>query len=276
MIDANLPGCFAVLGHPIGHSKSPVMHNAAFERLGEPHRYFAFDVAPAELREAIAGARALGLRGLNLTVPHKQSVVDFVDHLAPEARRIGAVNTLVPRPDGWWGHSTDGAGFLAALAELPVAFPARAVVLGGGGASRSVVDALLHADPPCEVTWVSREPQRLPAWPGVVRIDYGELAAVMAAATLLVNGTTVGMKHGAADFPVALPLRSLPAGAAVVDIVYPRPPGGLLDRAADLGLATQDGLPMLLWQGVRAQELWRGGPMPPLALAAMRRALGMD
>lgn len=265
--------CFAVLGDPIGHSKSPAMHNAAYAALGLPHRYHAFAVAPTALETALAGARALGLGGLNLTVPHKQAAVALVDRRAPEVERIGALNTIVIRDGLLWGHSTDGDGFLAGLAELDFAAPRRAVVLGGGGASRSVVDALLHHAPPVEVAWIGRDPSALPAWPGVARHPYDALPALLPTCDLLVNGTTVGMTGGPASFPIELPLAAMPRGAAVVDIVYRDAPTALLEQAARCGLMHQNGLPMLLWQGVRAQELWRGEPLPALVVEAMRRAL---
>lgn len=275
---STLPRCFAVWGDPIGHSKSPRMHNAAFDALGQAHRYLAFRVRPGELSDAVKGIRALGFGGVNLTVPHKQAVLPLLDGLSPEAERIGAVNTLVPRDDGsWWGYSTDGAGFMAGLEQLRAegggAAPEHVVVLGGGGASRAVVDALVHASPRCHVTWVSRDPSRLPAWPSCTRASYDALATALERSTLVVNGTTVGMRGGPTALPVALPFGRMPMGSMAVDLVYPRPPGGLLDRAQEAGLATQDGLPMLLWQGVRAQELWQGRSLSEAAIAAMASAL---
>lgn len=265
--------CFAVFGDPVAHSKSPAMHNAAFEVLGVPHRYHAFRVRATELPAAIAGARAMGLGGVNLTVPHKQAALALVDHHAPEVRRLGAINTLVRRETGLWGHSTDGAGFLAALGEIERPPPSAAVVLGGGGAARAIVDALLHRGDSCQVYWVSRHTSELPAWPGVERHGYAALPRLCERAELLVNATSVGMQGGASNFPVEIPLAALPSAAMVIDIVYPRPPRGLLARAEGLGLAVQDGLPMLLWQGVRAQELWRGEALPAVAIKAMRAAL---
>lgn len=263
---------FGVLGDPIGHSRSPAMHEAAFAVLGLPHRYFAFHVRPAELPAALEGARALGLGGLNLTVPHKQAACALVDVLSPEAARIGAVNTIVRQGRRLEGHNTDGAGFWAGLQQLPGSPVSRAVVLGSGGASRAVVDAVRHLGR-AEVTWVSRRPQRVPAGPWRAA-GWDELARVLVDAELLVNATTVGMKEGPRAFPVPLPLHRLAAGARVVDLVYPRPVGGLLDQAEAAGLAVQDGLPMLLWQGVRALEQWLAMSVPGSVVEAMRSAIG--
>lgn len=262
---------FGVLGDPVGHSRSPAMHGAAFAELALPHRYFAFHVRPADLRAALEGARALGLGGLNLTVPHKRAACALVDELSPEAERIGAVNTVVIEGGRLRGHNTDGAGFWAALGELRGSAPERAVVLGSGGAARAVIDALSH-EAATEITWVSRRPQGLPEGPWRAA-GWDALADALEGAALLVNATTVGMSGGPSSFPAPLPLGSLAPGARVVDLVYPRPAGGLLDAAAAAGLPHQDGLPMLLWQGVRALEEWLAMSLPPEVVEAMRAAI---
>ncbi|MBX7078842.1 MAG: shikimate dehydrogenase [Nannocystaceae bacterium] len=272
--NANDPGrCFGVFGDPVGHSRSPDMLNAAFAAMGMPHRYFAFHVRPHALANALAGARAMGLGGLNLTVPHKRAAVAHMDRLAPEAARIGAINTVLIRRGELIGHNTDGAGFLDALAELGGNPPRHAVVLGGGGAARSVVDGLRHGETAAEVVWVSREPARLPALDGVARCGYGDLGEALAGCELLVNATTVGMRGGPERFASPLPLERLRRGTRVVDLVYPRAPGGLLDEADNVHARTQDGLATLLWQGVRALELWLGIALPASVVATMRRAL---
>lgn len=265
--------CFGVFGDPVGHSRSPDMHNAAFAALGLPHRYFAFHVRPHALANALAGARGMGLGGLNLTVPHKRAAVAHMDRLSPEAARTGAINTVLIRRGELVGHNTDGPGFLDALAELGGAPPKHAVVLGGGGAARSVIDALRHGGSVCDVIWVSREPNRLPALDGVARCGYADLAEAVATCELLVNATTVGMKGGPEQFVTPLPIDRLCEGARVVDLVYPRVAGGWLDESARRGARTQDGLATLLWQGVRALELWLGIALPASVVATMRRSL---
>lgn len=263
---------FGVLGDPVAHSRSPAMHGAAFDLLGLPHRYFAFHVTPAALPAALAGAKALGLGGLNLTVPHKQAAVALMDALAPEAVRIGAVNTVCLEAGRLVGRNTDGPGFLAGLRELPGAEPTHAVVLGAGGAARAVVDALVH-EARAEVGWVSRDPGGLP--PGPWRpLGWDALAERLPAVDLLVNATTVGMSGGPAAFPVPVAVERLPAGARVVDLVYPAPAGGLVAAARACGRAAQDGLPMLLWQGVRALEEWLAMSLDPAVVQAMRAAIG--
>lgn len=268
---SELPRCFGVLGDPIAHSRSPVMHQAAFAEMALPHRYLAFRVPPGELGSALEGARALGFGGLNLTVPLKQAALEHLDGLDEGARRIGAVNTVVLGPDGMVGHNTDGRGFIRALELLDPAPPTRAVILGAGGASLAVVDSLRHTFPSMEIAWASRRPVEDPR--GCTPIDYDGVAPALEGADLLVNTTTVGMSGGPADFPVPIPVEAMAATSRVVDLVYPRPAGGLLDRAAAQGHRVQDGLPMLLWQGVFALELWLDRTLPEAAVTAMDRAL---
>lgn len=265
-----LPRCFGVLGHPIGHSRSPAMHAAAFAALGLPHRYLAFDVAPPGLQDALRGAAALGFGGLNLTVPLKQHAVELMDVLSPEAAAIGAVNTVCFSSEGLVGHNTDGEGFVE---SLPLGVPTRAVVLGGGGASRAVVHALVQHG--AKVQWVSRHPEQLPAWDGVEPAGYETVDAALEQAGLLVNGTTVGMVGGAHRFPVPLDVNRLPSDAAVADLVYPAPADGLVAGARARGLKAQDGRPMLWGQGVLALERWLGAPLTDAARLAMRSAIGL-
>jgi shikimate dehydrogenase len=262
---------FGVLGDPVAHSRSPAMHAAAFAALGLPHRYFAFHVTPAALPAALAGARALGLGGLNLTVPHKQAAVPCMDALASAAARIGAVNTVCFAGGRMIGHNTDGVGFLAGLRELPGGGPAEAVVMGSGGAARAVVDALCH-EARAAVAWVGREPSALPGGPWRAA-GYEALPQLLGGADLLVNATTVGMAGGPTTFPRPVPLERLPAGARVVDLVYPAPAEGLVAAAAARGLPAQDGRPMLLWQGVRALEEWLAMSVPVEVVQAMRAAI---
>lgn len=289
----NLPRCFGVFGDPIGHSRSPIMHNAAFAALGLPHRYMPFEVSTGRLGEAARGAAALGFGGVNLTTPLKRAASSLCDHLSETAARIGAVNTLrfVRNLESGaveiHGHNTDSRGFLDALDELPQDPPLRhATILGAGGASLAVADALLGAFPELELTWVSRRPAQVrnlerPGMDGILGIP-GAAQRIHACSwkalpaprgQLLVNTTIVGLAGGPQDFPVDIDLSALEPGARVIDIVYPRPEGGLLDRAAAGGFVGQDGLAMLLWQGVRALELWLDLVLPDPVIEAMRRAL---
>lgn len=283
----SLPRCFGVLGDPVAHSRSPAMHAAAFASLGLSHHYVAFHVPPAQLGQAIGGARALGFGGLNLTVPHKQRALAHVDRLGEAARRIGAVNTLVFTNAAVVGENTDGVGFAAAIRELdassvtaPVTAPVTtATVLGAGGAALAVIDAVVHEllAPGGRLRWVTRDPEALGPvlaarpWLAGVVVPAAYASGAERGAELLVNCTTVGMPGGPTDFPAPLGLAWLAPRARVVDLVYPR--SALLEQAAALGHRTQDGLPMLLWQGVRALERWLDRDIPAATVAAMRAAL---
>ena len=256
------------------------MHSAAFASLGLPHHYVAFHVPPAQLARAIAGARALGLGGLNLTVPHKQRALEHVDRRTEAARRIGAVNTLIFTEAAIVGDNTDGVGFAAAVRELEGPPVTTATVLGAGGAALAVVDAIVHEllAPGGRLLWVTREPAALAPvlaarpWLAGVVTPAAYATGAERGAGLLVNCTTVGMRGGPTDFPAPLELARLAPRARVIDLVYPR--SGLLEQAAALGHRTQDGLPMLLWQGVRALERWLDLDVPEATVAAMRAALG--
>lgn len=253
------PARVVLLAHPAAHSLSPRMHDAAFAAAGVPARYAALDVPPAELAAAVARLRAAPYLGANVSVPHKEAVARLVDELTGAARAVGAVNTVVRHGARLVGHNTDAPGFLRGLAELGFD-PAGAgcLVLGAGGAARAVVWALLGAG--ARVVVVNR--------------DAPTAAPHLPAARLLVNTTSVGMAGG--PDPDGLPLltpaqlAALPAGAGVVDLVYRPALTPLLRAAAARGHATQNGLPMLLWQGALAFEAWTGRPAPA---AVMREAL---
>ncbi len=266
------PRVFAVLGDPVAHSKSPAMHGAAFDALGLPHRYVALRVPASGLAAALDGVRALGLAGVNLTVPHKEAACALVDALDDLARKVGAVNTIAVEGTTLRGTNTDVGGFADALAELDPVPPKRAVVLGGGGASRAIVAALDEAG--AQVTWISRRPAALVPLGRAQPRSWFQLDEALAGADTLVNATTVGMAGGPSEFPRPIALQAMAAGARVVDAVYPRAVGGLLDRAEAAGHRTQDGRPMLLWQGVRALKVWLDCDIPAPVVAAMRATLG--
>ncbi len=263
-----------LLAHPVGHSLSPVMHAAAYRHLGIDARYLALDVAPEALEGAVQGLRRPDVAGANVTIPHKQAVIPWLDGLTEAARRVGAVNTVVPSGGRLIGDNTDGEGFLRALDELGVA-PAglAAVVLGAGGAARAVALALLGAG--TEVALYNRgraRAERLAtelAPAGGIRVLAAEaLPEAVAAAGLLVQATPVGME-GVAEGISPLPDGVLPEAGAVVDLVYRPRRTALLTAARAAGLTVQDGLPMLVHQGALALERWFGVAAP---VEVMRRA----
>ncbi|MFA4945575.1 MAG: shikimate dehydrogenase [Lentisphaeria bacterium] len=270
---------YAVLGFPVGHSLSPCMHNAAFAALGLDAAYEAIEVAPAELPAVFARLRREGYGGWNCTVPHKEAAATLVDEVAPEARRIGSVNTVVCRDGRLTGHSTDGYGLLAAAREAFAFAPpgARVAIVGCGGAGRAAAFALAGAGV-ARLLLLNRTPERAAelarelacheprcqvAAAGLA--DAAALAAALAGIELLVQATSLGLKPGD---PAPLPAAAIPAGCAVLDMIYRDTP--LLRAAAAHGCRTADGLGMLLHQGARSFRLWTGREAP---LEIMRAAL---
>jgi shikimate dehydrogenase len=265
-----------VLGYPVRHSLSPAMHNAAFRALGLNGVYLAFEVAPDRLAQAIAGMRGLGIRGLNLTIPHKEAVIPLLDGLTDAARHIGAVNTLFWDGERLVGDNTDAEGFLRALYEAGVNPAGQTVlVLGAGGAARAVVYALRQQG--CTVWLANRSRERAEALAaafgcaGILPLERDALTQVAAHADGLVNCTSLGMEPHADTTP-PVPAEALPVGAWVCDLVYRPLQTRLLQAAAARGLTTIDGLGMLVHQGALAFERWTGSPAPVAILAQAARA----
>lgn len=256
-----------MLGDPVRHSMSPAIFDAAFDEVGLDWCYVAFEVAPADLRAAVAGAAALGVRGLNITTPHKAAMVGVVDQLTPRAAALAAVNCVSFRDGEVLGDNTDGQGFVDALAWDGVDLAGRrVVVLGAGGAARAIVAACADAGAG-EVVVVNRSAERAVVAAGLAgaagRVgDAGDVSA----AQVVVNATSVGF--GDPD-GIAIDPDSLSAGQVVVDVVYHPLRTRLLAEAERRGARPVDGLGMLVGQAAVAFERWTGEPAP---VQVMRRA----
>jgi shikimate dehydrogenase len=255
-----------VIGHPIVHSLSPGMHNASFAATGLDYAYVPLDVSPESLPEAVAGLRALGFRGFNVTMPHKENILPLLDELEEPAVLTGAVNTVVAEAGLLRGTNTDGSGFVEAGAEAGVAFDAARVVLLGAGGAAAAIGAAVLAERCSELSIVNRTRARAErlrerlqnAYPGaaVTVHEAGEEVEAARRADVVVNATYLGMERGD---PLPLPARALQAVSTVCDAVYRR--GGetdLVRTAREKGLRTVSGGRMLLYQGVQAQRLWTG------------------
>lgn len=253
----------AVIGHPIAHSRSPRLHGYWLGEYGINGQYVPMDVAPEDLEAVIKVMPKMGYVGANVTIPHKEAVMGFVDHLTDSAKAIGAVNTLVFQDDGTvLGDNTDGYGFIENLKQGAPEWKANsgaAMVLGAGGAARAIVFSLLQAGVP-KVLISNRTKSRAET----LRSDFGERVEVVdwenAAASLvdvvtLVNTTSLGMVGKA---PLELSLDALSDQATVTDIVYNPLETDLLVRAREKGCSTVDGLGMLLHQAVPGFEAWFG------------------
>jgi shikimate dehydrogenase len=258
-----------VIGDPVRHSLSPAIHNAAFAALGLDWVYVAFPVPRGRGAAAVAAARDLGLAGLNVTMPHKEDVAAACDDLTPDAAALRSVNTVVSRPGGrMLGDSTDGPGFLAALAEEGIAVGGRrTLVLGAGGAARAVVLALGRAGASVVVAARRLEAAAAAALlaPSGRPVALEAVDGEVGGADLVVNATPLGM---AGEGP-PLDAARLRPGQVVVDLVYHPVETPLLAAARATGARTSNGLGMLVHQAARAFSLWTGAEAP---LATMRQA----
>ncbi len=268
-----------VIGSPVAHSLSPLLHASAFAALGLAGRWrsFAFEVAPGEAAGALEAMRAAGIRGLSVTMPHKAAVAALVDECSDTARRLDAVNCVSNREGSLSGTNTDGEGFLAALARGAGFDPAgrRCLVVGAGGAARAVILALAERGA-AGVAIVNRTPERafeaarLAGRAGsVVTLTDGSVAEAVGAADLVVNATPVGMAGGAPAGEWLVAPGLLGAGQVAADLVYAPRPTQWLAEAAATGATVLDGLGMLVHQAAAQLALWTGLEPP---VAAMWRA----
>jgi shikimate dehydrogenase len=270
-----------LIGWPVEHSISPSMHNAAFREMGIDWHYQLLPTPAEQLESTLAGLEEEGYRGVNVTVPHKQAVIPYLDRVADAVRGIGAVNTIVVSRGELVGHNTDGDGFLQALQEEGLEPQGkRALVLGAGGAARAVVYSLAQAG--CSVTLHNRTAERAQVLAAQMR-DLGVGAPVTAVdrigeitdtdgglsrLDLLVNATALGMSPATSRSPWPEG-RPIPRHWAVFDLVYNPKETRLLAQARSSGAQAIGGSGMLVHQGALALELWTG-QTPPVDV--MRRA----
>lgn len=267
-----------VIGSPVAHSRSPVLHGYWLRRYGIKGHYIPMDVGHADLAEALRLLPRLGFVGLNVTIPHKEAILDLADTVTDRAALIGAANTLVFRKDGKvWADNTDGTGFIANLRQhAPHWHPGSgpAAVLGAGGAARAVVAALIEAGVP-EIRLANRTRARAEALRSdlgakVVVHDWVKAANMLEGAATVVNTTALGMV-GKPDFRV--PLDGLDRSAIVTDLVYTPLRTQLLIEAEHMGCTVVDGLGMLLHQAAPGFERWFG-QKPEVDEATRRAVLG--
>lgn len=268
----------AVLGHPVHHSLSPHIHNAALQAQGLDIVYLAFDVPPARLSAAIEGLRAIRALGANITVPHKEVVPALLDDVDPTAARVGAVNTIVQRDGRLSGYNTDIEGFRDALrSQLPSgAEDRRCLVVGAGGAARAVVAALI-AERAAAVAIFNRTSTRADALCAAARswgarscgvVTEEALPKAVESADIVVNATTVGLDPASKEVP--FPVDTVTCEQVVLDLVYGPAPTPLVRHALERGASAIDGREMLLRQAASSYRLWTGLEAP---LEVMRAAL---
>lgn len=270
----------ALIGSPVRHSLSPVIHRAGFDAARVDWAYVAFDVAPGRAGDALAAVRVLGIAGLSVTMPHKDDVAAAVDRLDPAARALGSVNTVSWDGDQLVGSSTDGAGFVASLAAARVQVRgARVAVIGAGGAARSVIDALARGGA-AESTVLNRTEERARRAASLTPAASVGTVADVARADLVVNATSVGMgvdpdRSGPGDMPCDPDL--LHDGQVVADLVYHPLETAWLRAARRRGCTVVDGLGMLVHQAALQQQRWLGiAPDVGVLRAAAEAALTTD
>ena len=271
-----------ILGWPLDHTLSPALHSAAFRQMGLDWTYLVWPVAPESLGDAIRGVQALGALGANVTMPHKESVIEYLDEISGDARAVGAVNTIQRLGDRLIGHNTDVDGFrefLGGDAGVDVA-GCRVLVLGAGGAARAVVKAVddLGAD---AIVIAARQAERgvkLVELAGRDRasvVSWDEAAATAAGFDVVVNATPVGTREGD-----PLPGVDWSPRHVVVDLVYDPPSTALVGRARAGGAQAWGGLGMLVHQAAASFQIWTGQdpPLETMSAAAIHsiggRALG--
>lgn len=279
-----MPQRLGIIGHPIGHSISPVFQQAALDVIGFEGTYEPWDVAPEEVGKFVAGLRAPGTLGINVTVPHKEAVIPFLDEVDDWASTAGAVNTIVNHEGRLTGHNTDGIGFLRALREGANFDPSgrSVLVLGAGGSARGVVYALARAGI-AQLYIANRTVERAMRLASI-SIESGVAAealtlpdapSVAGEVALIVNCTSMGMVHGPDETGTPLSASDIPANVLVNDLVYNPLETPLLRETALAGAAALGGIQMLVYQGAASFEMWTGEDAPvsvmlEAAIAAMR------
>lgn len=271
-----------VIGQPVEHSLSPVMHNAAIAALERDYVYLPLPVRPEDLQAAIAGFTAIGLRGFNVTIPHKQAILPLLSEVSPVAQAVGAVNTVWRNQDMLWaGTNTDAEGFLAPLRTYNRDWSqAMAVILGNGGAARAVIAGCAQLG--CNQIHVAGRNQlrleefsnswlNLPLGVNLQVHNWEELPLLISKAALLVNTTPIGMHPLIEESPLnSAQMADLLPGAIVYDLIYNPNPTQLLRQAQQNGATTINGLEMLVQQGAAALQIWLQQPVP---VDIMRQAL---
>src|SRR5690554_2105871 len=259
-----------LIGYPLGHSLSPLLHNQAIEEINLNYVYLAFEVKPADLKKAVNAIRAFGIRGVNVTIPHKERVIPLLDEVEPLARKIGAVNTIVNDQGKLKGYNTDLSGLKRMLEEDAsfVLKGKKAVIIGAEDAARAAGFTLCQAEI-AEIYLLNRTIKKAEQLAGEwteyypeIRIKGGGLSPEnyyreLKNSNLLIDTTPVGMSPNTDEFPV-VEENALHSGLLVVDLVYNPRETALLKAARRAGAKTLGGIGMLIYQGLESFKLWTG------------------
>jgi shikimate dehydrogenase len=256
---------YGVMGYPIGHSLSPILHNAAFRVCGINAVYLAFESRDAE--GCLSGMRALGIKGMSVTIPHKSKVIPLLDEVTPLAKSVGAVNTIVNDRGRLVGHNSDAIGALRSIEEKVPLSGMRCLLIGAGGAARAI--GFILKDKGAALSVVNRSKDRGETLAGKLHCPYIPLEEVVKHdADMVIQTTPVGMYPHVNQCPV--PAQLLKKGMLVMDIIYNPLDTRLLKEAKNRGCIVIDGLSMFIYQGAEQFELWTGVHPP---VSEMRRAV---
>ncbi len=263
-----------VIGHPIKHSHSPMMHNYAFNKVGLEYVYLPFDIASANLKDALKGMVALGIAGFNVTVPHKERIVEYLDELSDSAKIVNAVNTVVNENGKLYGYNTDVNGIIKTLEEHSDKISEKTVsVIGAGGAARAVIYALINNFNVKKINIINRTIEKAESLKDYFsskmlfeKIKTYELippdvTGILAKSKLIVNASSIGMYPEEDDSPTTIP-ESFNSKQVVFDVVYNPRKTKLLSIAESKGATIVNGLNMFVEQGAKAFELWTNEKMP--------------
>lgn len=256
-------GIYGVIGYPIAHSMSPLMHNREFQALKLDHYYTAFNIHPDDLAKAIESVRILEIRGLNVTLPHKVKVMDYLDEIDEEARLIGAVNTIINRDGHLIGTNTDGEGYLRSLLTIVDSLYAKKVILiGAGGAARAIATTLARQGvqaldvanrTAAKAEELAKHVNRFADCKALALKDAEEQLENY---DIIINTTSVGMSPNVEEAPIRLD--HLKTGAVVSDLIYNPLKTKLLQQAEEKGAVIHNGVGMFVYQGALAFEKWTG------------------
>lgn len=263
-----------VMGDPVKHSLSPVIHNAALCHLGLDFAYLAFEVKEGQLGDAMAGVRALGITGASITMPHKAAILQYLDDVSTRARRLSSVNVVYRSGDQLLGDSTDGAALVDALRlECRASLEdVRVGVVGTGGAARAIVLALGEASTK-EIAVVGRSPERVQRTVELSSRARSATAADLSSCDILINATSVGMANTPQASMTPIPLEFISESQLVYDIIYSPAMTPLLLGASAAGARTSNGVSMLVHQAARAFRYWTGleAPLEVMQAAAVEQ-----
>lgn len=265
---------YGVIGQPIKQSKSPIMQNRAFAEHHINANYLAFQIAPEQLAQFVQGARAMGMGGFNVTIPHKLAIMDHLDEIDEDAKALGAVNTVVNRNGRLIGYNTDGIGYVRSLKDEAIAdiTGKNIVVIGAGGASRGIIHALLK-EKPAQIIVANRtvdkayqlvESLSCPSGTLLKGIALHDVNSVLSEAHIIINTTSIGMYPQVDEMPIDL--TPVQAGTVVSDLIYNPLETKFVQEAKAKGCIGHGGLGMFINQGAYAFEYWTGKSAPTEAM----------